>query len=149
MESLINQLGPLLLRAIPTVILLIIVHLYLKTVFFKPLQGVLNQRREATEGAREAGQESLKRAAEKAAMYDIALKEARAEMYREQEETRRRWLDHQTSRIDEARHRTHAMIQEATHGIAAEVEAAKRDLASSSQVLALQIVETLAGSKPR
>ena len=149
MESLINQLGPLLLRAIPTVILLIIVHLYLKAVFFRPLQRVLKQRREATEGAREAGQESMNRAAEKAAMYEIALKEARAEMYREQEETRRRWLDHQGSRIEEARHRTHAMIQEASHAIASDVEAAKRELESSSQILALQIVESLAGSKTR
>lgn len=149
MDVLIQELSGLLLRAVPTIVLLILVHFYLKAVFFQPLQEVLAKRRKATEGAREEGQKSLRRAAEKQTMYEMALKEARAEMYREQEETRRGWLEHQTGRIEEARHRTRAMIQEASHKLESEVAAAKRDLASSSQVLALQIVESLTGGRIR
>lgn len=149
MDVLIQELSGLLLRAVPTIVLLILVHFYLKAVFFQPLQEVLAKRRKATEGAREEGQKSLRRAAEKQTMYEMALKEARAEMYREQEETRRGWLEHQAGRIEEARHRTRAMIQEASHKLESEVAAAKRDLASSSQVLALQIVESLTGGRIR
>jgi len=149
MEDLVQALGGLLLKAVPTIVLLVFVHLYLKAVFFRPLQDVLKKRREVTEGALEAGKASLARAAEKAAMYEMALKEARAEMYREQEEMRRRWLDDQTKRIEEARQRSRTMMQEASKQLDVEIEVAKRDLASSSQMLALQIVEALAGARAK
>lgn len=149
MESLVQALGGLLLKAVPTIVLLVFVHLYLKAVFFRPLQEVLKKRREVTQGAVEAGKASLARAAEKAAMYEMALKEARAEMHREQEEMRRRWLDDQTKRIEETRQRSRAMIQDASKQLDVEIAEAKRDLASSSQMLALQIVETLAGARAK
>jgi len=147
MEQILHDLGTLLLKSVPTIILLLVVYAYLTWMFFKPLQRVLEQRREATEGAREAAQKSLDRAAEKATMYEIALKEARAEMYREQEQTRRQWLEHQTNRIDEARKRAHGQVLEASNGIDAETAKAKAELASSSQMLALQIVEELVSGR--
>jgi F0F1-type ATP synthase membrane subunit b/b' len=143
----VHDLGGLLLKAVPTVVLLIVVHVYLKSVFFKPLQNILKKRRESTEGAQEAAAKSLAMASEKAAMYEIAIKEARTEMYREQEEMRRHWLDHQSARIEEARHRTHEQILDASKRIDAEVDEAKRELASSSQMLALQIVESLVAGR--
>ena len=144
MESIIQALGGLLLRAVPTVVLLIFVYVYLRLTFFWPLQDVLRKRREASDGLKEAAAKSLEMAGEKATMYEIALKEARAEMYREHEETRRHWLDHQSHRIDEARRRAHEIIQEASARIEAETTEARRGLESSAQVLALQITETLA-----
>jgi len=149
MNSIVHDLGKLLLQAVPTVVLLIFVYVYLKFVFFKPLQGVLKQRRQATEGAQEAAEKSLAMASEKAAMYEIAIKEARGEIYKEQEETRRHWLEHQAARIEEARHRTHHKIMEASQKISAEVESAEHELASSSQLLALQIVEALATGRKK
>jgi F-type H+-transporting ATPase subunit b len=141
MEQLAHDLGLLLLKSVPTIILMLFVYAYLNWVFFKPLEKVLAERRAATEGAREAAQESLARASEKAAMYEIALKEARAEMYREQEQTRRGWVEQEGGRIDEARRRAHA------HALDAEVAKAKTELASSSQMLALQIVEELVSAR--
>src|SRR5437764_6957533 len=105
MDALVHDLGGLLLKAIPTVVLLIIVHFYLKIMLFRPLQQVLNKRREATEGAREAAQKSLKLASEKATMYELAIKEERSNMYREQEDTRRRWLEDSAAHLAEARHK--------------------------------------------
>ena len=147
MEQLLHNLATLLLQSVPTIILLLFVHFYLKGMFFRPIESVLKKRREATEGAREAGQASLARAAEKAAMYEIALKEARAEMYREQDETHRHWSEHQASRIEEARQRMHALLQQASKEIEASTAEARRSLASSSQVLALQIVEALSARR--
>src|SRR5579872_5958658 len=149
MESILQALGGILLRAIPTVILLILVHFYLKRMLFRPLEQTLAKRREQTEGAQEDARDSLSRAEEKAAVYELALKEARAEMYREQEETRRRWLDHQGSRVEEARHRTHELIQQASEKIAQETEEAKRELDSSSHILALQITEALVARRAK
>jgi F-type H+-transporting ATPase subunit b len=147
MEALIQALSGLLLKAVPTIILLIFVHFYLKIVLFRPLQEIRRKRREATEGTLQAAQKNRELAAEKAAMYDLALKEARAEMYREQEEAHRQWLEQQTSRIEEARQHARAIVKDAAQKLDAEVAEARRDLASRSQMLALQIVETLTSGK--
>ena|ERR1051326_175539 len=149
MDALVQALGGLLLKAVPTIVLLIFVHFYLKFMLFRPLQKIRSQRREATEGAREAGKKSLELAAEKATMYDLALREARAEMYREQEETRRRWLGDQTARVEEARQSARAMIKEAGQKLDEDVAEARRDLTTRSQMLAMQIVETLAAKGAR
>ena len=143
MDATLQQLGGILLKAIPTLILLLVVHLYLKWMFFRPLEGVLSKRRAMTEGARESADALLQRASEKTAEYDAKLREARADIYREQEETRRRWVEEQTRNIEQARHNTHVMIQEAKAQIAAETAAAKQELSASSDALADQIAQSL------
>ena len=53
MDSTLKALGDLLVQAVPTIVFFIILTVYLKYVFFKPLAKILEQRREATEGVRE------------------------------------------------------------------------------------------------
>ena len=143
MEAILQALGGILFRAIPSVVLLIFVHFYLKYVFFKPLGEVLAKRRALTQGAQASAEETLARAGEKTAMYELALREARTEIYREQEETRRRLVDEQTGRIDEARHKSHELIKAAEQRIVAEAEAAKRELQTAARSLANEITATL------
>ena len=50
----LQALGGILLRAVPTFLLVILLHFYLKSIFFKPLENVLRKRYDATEGARKA-----------------------------------------------------------------------------------------------
>ena len=103
MDSTIQALGGLLLRAVPTFILVFLLHFYLKWMFFNPLNKVLKERRNLTEGAREAADAALRAASEKTARYEAALNDARAEIHRTQEETRNVWLAEQTRQMDEAR----------------------------------------------
>jgi len=56
---------------VPTFLLVIFLHFYLKSMFFNPLEKVLKQRYEATEGSRKLAAESLERAAAKTADYEI------------------------------------------------------------------------------
>src|SRR5258707_8153846 len=98
MEATIQALGQILLRAIPTLLFLMLIHFYLKVMFYRPLQKVLDQRREATEGARQAAEASLKSAAEKVAAVEQSLREARAENYRQQEEEGRQGVGEKTPR---------------------------------------------------
>ena len=43
MEATLHALGGILLRAIPTVILLLILHAYLRAVLFRPIEKMLKQ----------------------------------------------------------------------------------------------------------
>ena len=143
MDSTLQALGGILLRAIPTLLLVILLHLYLKRMFFKPLEEVLGKRREATEGAREAAQTALRLAAAKAAEYEAALDTARAGIYKDQEETRRRWLEEQGRQIEEARRSNQALIAQAKQEITAQVAAAREELLPASRELAAQITQAL------
>lgn len=143
MDATLQALGGILLKAVPTIVLLIIVNLYLKWMFFGPLRDVLQKRRDATEGARQAAEAALARASEKEAQIRAALRKAREEIYQEQEEARKRLVKDQTSRIEEARQKSRALIHQAREQMAQETVAAKRDLAATAGTLADQIVRML------
>lgn len=143
MEATLQALGGILLKAVPTICLLLIVHLYLKYVFFRPLEKVLAERRAATEGARESAAAILKQASEKAAALESQLRSAREEIYREQEEARRALLADQAAQMEEAKRRSRELIHESKIALEAETAAARRELAATAGALAEQIATSL------
>ena len=143
MEQTLQALGGILLKAIPTVILLLILHAYLRAVLFAPLEKMLQQRAELTEGARKAADQSLASAEAKAQEYEGKLRAARAAVYKEQEETRRRWLDDQIEQLAQSRSSAEAAIRKAKNELAAEAAAARTALAATSSALADQIATSL------
>ena len=121
----LHALGGILLRAVPTFLLVILLHFYLKIVFFKPLEKVLHQRYEATEGARKLAEQSLEQAAAKTASYEAQLRAAKAEMYQAQEQLHKQLQEREAAAVAEARARADAAIKLAKQQLAADVEAAK------------------------
>jgi F-type H+-transporting ATPase subunit b len=147
MGQTLQALGGILLQAIPTIVLLLVVHFYLKWMFFRPLREVLEKRRAATEGARESAAAMLKQAAEKADTLEAALRKARDEIYHENEEARRRWIEEQTSRLEDARRESRELIHKAKQELDAEAETAKRSLTATAETLAEDITRSLLGRK--
>jgi F0F1-type ATP synthase membrane subunit b/b' len=143
MDALFRSLGGLMLTAIPTFLLVLALHLYLKRMFFRPMARVMEERYQATEGARKAAEVSLARAAEKATEYEASLRAARGEIYREQEETRQKMRQDQDRAIVEARRSAEAAVKEAGQQLAAELVAAKESLALQTGSLADQIVDSV------
>jgi len=143
MEVILQQLGDLLLKAIPTFLLVVFLNFYLKAVFFKPLEKVLQRRYEATEGARKLAAESLERAAAKTAEYEAAIRGARTELYKTQDQLIKQMQEKQAAQIAEARERADAAVKEGKRQIAAEAETAKAQLAGQSEALANQITQAI------
>jgi F-type H+-transporting ATPase subunit b len=143
MGQTLQALGGILLQAVPTICLLLIVHFYLKFVFFRPMREVLDKRREATEGARESAAAMLRKAAEKADALEAALRKARDEIYIENEATRRKWVDEQTSRLEEARKESRERIHQAKLEFEAQTAVAKKSLEATAETLAEEITRTL------
>jgi F-type H+-transporting ATPase subunit b len=129
----------ILIPAIPTFLLVIVLHFYLKLMFFNPLGKVLHQRYEATEGARKLAEESLERATKKTAEYEAAMRAARAEVYQAQEKVHKQLQEREATELAEARRRAEALIQQARAALAQDVEAAKVSLDRDSQTLAGRI----------
>ncbi|MBL8293768.1 MAG: hypothetical protein JNN08_18125 [Bryobacterales bacterium] len=143
MESVLASLGALLLRALPTFLILLLLHFYLKAVFFKPLEKALAERRSATSGTREAADASLRRAEQKAKEYEDKLRHARSEIFHEQERLRAQWRSEQTSAVAAVKAKVDAQIQESRERIAGAQVTSKANLAAESEALAEQIARTL------
>jgi F-type H+-transporting ATPase subunit b len=143
MDAMLQALGGILLKAVPTFLLVVLLHFYLKSVFFKPLRKVLRQRYEATEGARKLAAESLERAAAKTAEYATAMRAARTKIYQAQEQAHKRLQEGEWAELTAARRRAEAAVAEAKAQLSSDVEAAKAGLARDSELLANQIAESI------
>jgi F-type H+-transporting ATPase subunit b len=147
MDQTLQALGGILLKAIPTVIFLIVLHFYLKAVLFGPLDRVMQKRRELTEGARKIAENSLAAASRKADEYEAKLRDARGAVYKQQEEIRKRWLDEQSQQVAEARARSEATVKAAREAIAVDATAARKSLQETSAAVADHIVVTVLGQR--
>ncbi|MGC8793957.1 MAG: ATP synthase F0 subunit B [Bryobacteraceae bacterium] len=147
MDATLRALGELLIKAIPTFLLVLLLHLYLKRVFFGPLARVLEQREQATEGTRRRAEQLLARASALTAEYEEAIRAARAEIYREQEAARQQWQQEHERTVTEARERARAMIERARAELEADLAEARVVLESRSRQLAARIADTVLGGR--
>ena len=138
-----QALAGILLKSVPTICLLIFLYFYLKSMLFGPLNRILKQRDALTAGTRQAAEKSLRDAERKVQEYEANMREARAEVYQEQEELRRGWLADQATQIAGAREVTAASIAKAREQMTAETAAARQSLIETSGTLADQIASTL------
>ncbi len=143
MDTMLHDLGQLLLRAVPTFLLVFALDFYLKYMFFKPLEKVLQQRYDATEGARKLAAEALELAAAKTAQYEAALRAARSEVYQAQEQAHRQLAEHQAGELLATRQRTEQIVRDAQRQLAEDAEVLKRELAAGSDALANQIADSI------
>src|SRR5882757_7603239 len=103
MQAIGHQLGELFLQAVPTVLIILLFYIILRAIFFKPLLKVMAERDARTIGAQKAAEEAQAAAADKVQQYENALKQARAQVYAEQEATRKKLLDDRAVKIKEVR----------------------------------------------
>ncbi len=143
MGDTLSALGGLLLRAVPTCLLLIVLHFYLKYVFFKPLGKVLQQRYEATEGARKLAEESLQRASAKTAEYEAAMRAARAEIYQAQEQVHKDLEQRHAAALGEARRGAEEAASQARAQLHQDVEQAKAGLEREAEELSVRIADAI------
>jgi len=143
MDATLQALGGILLRAVPTFLLVIVLHFYLKSFFFKPFEKMLQRRYEATEGARKIAEQSLERAASKASEYEAAIRAAKAEIYHTDEKLFKQLHEQQAAELLAARQEAEALVKKAKAELELDVETAKMGLAAASDRLADQIAASL------
>jgi F-type H+-transporting ATPase subunit b len=132
-----------MLKALPTFLLVVALNFYLKYIFFKPLEKVLQRRYDATEGARKLAVEALDRAAAKTEQFEAALRAARSEVYQAQEQAHRQLADRQAAELLAARQHAEELVREAQRQLAADAEVLKRELAAGSDALANEIADSI------
>ena len=143
MEQIVEQLALLLRNAAPTFVLVLLLYILLKKVFFNPLERILDQRHQQTEGAMQAARERLELASRKSAEYRQSLKEARAEIYCALERERQQTVEESAQRVRRARTQADEQVRKTREELRAEVERAKVLLAEQSGAMADSIAEAI------
>jgi len=140
MDETLQQLGGLLLGAVPTVILLALLYALYTTIVHKPLQRVLAERRSKTEGAVEKSRADIAAAEARTAEYEQKLREARAAVFFAQETRRQAVLQARTNALNEARSKAQAQVQAAKKDIENDRATAEAGLPADAAALAQEIV---------
>jgi F-type H+-transporting ATPase subunit b len=140
MDQTLQQLGELLLGSVPTVILLAVLYALYTAVVHKPLQRVLAERRDRTEGAVDKSRADIAAAEARTTEYEQRLREARAAVFRAQEARRQAVLQARTNAVNEARRKAQAQVQAAKQDIENDRAEAEKALPAAAGALAQEIV---------
>jgi F0F1-type ATP synthase membrane subunit b/b' len=143
MDKLLHDLGGIVLNALPTSIIVLVLAIFVKHLYLKPLEAVLAERFRLTEGARKAAEEGLHSADTKVAAYEAALEKARGEIYAEQAEFLKKLHDEQSARTQAAKAVSDSTLAAARESLAAEVSSARGGLEAQSEQLASEIANSV------
>ena len=146
MEKTLQQLGELLLNAIPTVVLLLITYMMYRVLVAKPLEQILAKRYELTEGAMQQAKRDIAAADQRTADYEQRLREARASIFKSMEGRRQQAAAIRSAAAAEARTAAQQKVREARTSIQKDADAARTGLQSEAERLSAEIIATILGS---
>jgi len=149
MPSIGHQLGELFLGAVPTALIILLFYFILRPVFFLPLLRVMAEREARTVGAQKAAEAAQAAAAEKRKQYEEALKQARGQVYAEQEAARKKLLDERAAQLKDARSKAFGEVGAAKQRVAKEFAAAGREVEGSVAELSAEIARRIVEAPPR
>lgn len=139
----LQQLGALVLSAIPTALLFIVLVIAYQLLVQGPLSATLRERHGRTEGAMEAAQKAIALAEARSAEYHEKLRQARAEVYKAREQRVKQWNAERDAALDAARKAAGAKVRQARAALDEEAAAARRTLEASAGELAAQVVQAV------
>lgn len=143
MDDILQQVGALLLGAVPTILLFVVLVIAYQLLVQGPLNRMLAERRARTEGAVENAHKAIAQAEAKAAEYADKLRQARAEIFKMREtRTKQRNAERETA-LDAARKAAGAKVAEARTQVDAEAERARQAIQGSAGELANQVVRAV------
>ena len=143
MNDIIQQVGTLLLGAVPTVLLFVTLVLAYQFLIQGPLARALAERAKRTSGAMEDAHKAIARAEQRAKEYADKLRQARAEIFKAREQRMQQWTAERDAALNEARKSAGARVAEARVAIDAEADAARQAIHSSAGELAGQVVRAI------
>jgi F-type H+-transporting ATPase subunit b len=142
-QAILDALRDYFLGAIPTVILVLLTFAAYNFLVYRPLDRVLEERRERTAGALARAQAAIAAAEQKAAEYERRLREARQATFKTQEARRKLMLQARDAALSEARSHAEGMMREARASLEKEKAEAKIRLQGEGEKLAADVIRSI------
>ena len=143
MDTTLRQAGQLLLDSIPTVVLLLLLYAVYQNLVRRPLERILAERRDRTEGAIQKARADIAAAESRTQEYEQKLREARMAIYKAQEARRQQAQKMRAQALDEARARAQEQIREARAAVEQDMEQARAGLQGEAERLAQEIIRII------
>ncbi len=143
MEQTLNQLGQLLLAAIPTVVLLLALFAAYRALVAGPLDRALEERYARTDGAFEQAKADIGAAEARSLEYEQALREARVAIFKALEGKRQQALQARATAAAEARKAANTRVQQERALIELQMATARAGLQQESERLAGEIIRAI------
>lgn len=131
--------------------MLLLIYAIYQNILRKPLQRVLTERRERTEGAVAKARTDVASAEARTQEYELKLREAKLAVFKAQEARRQQAQQMRAQAQTEARQRAQEQIRQAKQSIEQDTAAARAGLQGEAQRLASEIIRTIlkpAGAAP-
>ena len=138
-----QQLGALMVSAIPTALLFIVLVIAYQLLIQGPLSRTLRERHARTEGAMEEAHKAIALAEARTAEYNEKLRRARAEVYKAREQRVKQWNAERDAALDAARKAAGAKIRQARTALDDEAAAARQTIEVSAPELAAQVIQAV------
>ena len=143
MDEILQQVGALLLGAIPTALLFIVLVMAYQILIQGPLGRTLKERRARTQGAIEQAHQAIARAEERTQEYARKLRQARADLYKVREQRIGQWNAERDAAVDAARKATGQKVSQAKAELEAEAARARQVIEASAGELASRVVRAV------
>jgi F-type H+-transporting ATPase subunit b len=148
MQEIVHQIGELFLQAVPTAVIVLVFYFVLRGLFFRPLLKVMAEREARTSGAQRDAEAAQTAAAEKIKQYQDALRNARVQVYSEQEASRKKLLEVRAAQLKAAHTQAAAEVGAAKQRVAAETSAARKDVEATIGQLSAEIARRILQAPP-
>src|ERR1035437_49683 len=143
MQEIIQQVGTLLLGAVPTALLFIVLVLSYQFLVQGPLTATLKERRARTDGAIEDAHKAIAQAEARAAEYALKLRQARADVYKVREQRIKQWSAERDAALDAARKAAGLKVGQAKAELEMEAASARTTIQASAGDLANLVVSAV------
>jgi F-type H+-transporting ATPase subunit b len=141
--EIVHQLAALFLQALPTAIVVVLFYFFLRWAFFQPIQNAMAERSKRIDGARAEAAEIERAAQRDLDSHNQGLKNARAEIYAEQEQARQAALVERAKLLKALRDRVRDEVAATKKGIENELAAARAEVESQAPALAQEIARMI------
>ena len=143
MQLILEQVGALLVGAIPTAVLFLVLVVAYQILVQGPLTDVLKKRRALTTGTVEDARKAIEKAETRAAEYAEKLRLARADAYKIREQRVKQWNAERDTALEAARDAAGDKVSKAKAEVDAEAASARRAIEASASDLANQAVRAV------
>jgi F-type H+-transporting ATPase subunit b len=142
-QAILDALRDYFLGAVPTIALVLLTSVAYNFMVYRPLNRVLEERRERTAGALARAQADIAAAEERAGEYERRLREARQAIFKAQEARRKQILQARDAALAEARIQAEITMRAAQVELENEKAEAKVRLQAEAEKLANDVIRTI------
>ncbi|HUR36340.1 MAG TPA: ATP synthase F0 subunit B [Terriglobales bacterium] len=138
-----QQLGELLLNAVPTIVLFLALYVAYRQILHNPLMKVLAERHAKTAGAVAKAQADIAAAEARTAEYEQRMREARAGVFKSMEAQRKQLMEARAAGIAEAKANAQTQVKAAKAEIEKEAAVARAGLQGQVEALAQEVINAV------